>query len=191
MTSTANGMPRHDSGMTVDSISDSAGVHDSPDQNNESGSPVTARGGRKLAVVRSYYDLQDLFRNRIVELGTDMEAVDEYCGFATNYCAKLLSQRAMRSFGRMSLAAMLTALGLTLVAVEDPATTAKAKLRLAKRKFAPYSRPVVLRFSRAHYRRMARARMHKVSPERRSEIARNASRKRWSRPVIKEIVTDK
>jgi hypothetical protein len=159
-----------------------------PDRNDEStGTPESKLSGRKLAVIKTYFDLQDLFLNRIAEIGTDYEAVDEYCGFATNYCAKLLSQTAMRCFGPMSLDALLTALGLTLVAIENPATTARAKQRLAKRKFAPYSRPVVLRFSRAHYRRMARARMAKVSPERRSAIARNASLKRWSKPRIEEI----
>jgi hypothetical protein len=88
----------------------------------------------------------------------------------------------------MSLDAMLAALGLTLVAVENPKTTERARARLKPRTFARYEPPpTVLRFSRAHYRRMARARMQKVSPERRREIARNASLKRWHRPVIEEI----
>jgi hypothetical protein len=117
-----------------------------------------------------------------------MEAVDEYCGFAGGYTSKLLAPSTMRCFGPMSLDAMLSALGLTLIAVEDPRATERARQRLKRRTFAAYEPPpIVLRFSRAHYRRMARARMQKVSPKRRSEIARQAAKKRWSRPRITEI----
>jgi predicted transcriptional regulator len=147
-----------------------------------------ARGRRVLKKIRGYAELQDVFRERLAAFSTDMEAVDELAGWATGYCSKLLSPSAMRCFGPMSLDVMLAALGVTLIAVEDPKSTDRARQRLRRRSFAPYEPPpVVLRFSRAHYRRMARARMQKVSPERRSEIARIASLKRWRKPRIEEV----
>jgi hypothetical protein len=178
-----SGMPLGDSEMAAGEADGSAGG---------TTAKCRARGPRKLRTIRGYHDLQDLFRARILEFGSDFESVDEFCGFTTNYVSKLLAPRPMRNFGTMSLDAMLSALGVTLVAYEDPRATARARERLKKREYSPaVSRPsnrlVVLRFSRAHYRRMARARMLKLTPEQRSEIARNASRKRWHKPVIKEI----
>jgi hypothetical protein len=164
-------------------------------------SPVPANGpsakcGRKLKTVRSYYDLVDAFRARVLELGTDFEEVDRVAGYTETYTSKLLAPRPSRNFGEVSLGSMLGALGLELHVVENPAATAKAKQRLKRRAYAPVvprpeNRPVVFRLSRRHFSRIgklgAAAYRAKVPPERRSAIARNASRKRWHRPVIKEI----
>jgi hypothetical protein len=155
------------------------------------------RGPRKLAVVHSYYDLVDAFRARVLELGTDFEEIDRVAGYADTYTSKLLSPRPIRNFGEVSLGSMLGALGLVLTVEEDtPAAAAKARARLKQRVFAsvttqPKNAPVTFRLSRAFFRKISKkaaaARMQKVSPERRREIARNASLKRWHKPRIVEI----
>jgi hypothetical protein len=109
MSSTSNGMPVSDSEKLVDSISDSAAAMHQPDPKDESRSPVTARGGR-LAVVRSYYDLIDALRKRVLDLGTDYEEVDRVAGYTDTYTSKLLAPRPSRNFGEVSLGSMLGAL---------------------------------------------------------------------------------
>jgi hypothetical protein len=155
-------------------------------------SPETKCGPRRLAVVRSYYDLVDALRARVLELGTDYEEIDRVSGYTDTYTSKLLAPRPSRNFGEVSLGSMLGALGLELHVVENLAASAKARQRLKQRVFAAYEpAPVVLRFSRRHFKRIgklgAAAYRAKVPPEKRSEYARNASRKRWHRPKIQEV----
>jgi hypothetical protein len=163
------------------------------------GSPES-KAPRKLKTVRSYYDLVDAFRARVLELGTDFEEIDRVAGYTDTYTSKLLAPRPSRNFGEVSLGSMLGALGLVLTVEEDPAATAKARTRLKKRVFEPYQtrpehQPVVFRLSRAFFRKISKkaaaARMTKLTPEKRSAIARNASLKRWHRPVIQEIEVGK
>jgi hypothetical protein len=168
------------------------------DRVDESGRLPVPRGPRRLAVVRSYYELVDAFRARVLELDTDYEEVDRVAGYTDTYTSKLLSPRPSRNFGEVSLGSMLGALGLELHVVEDPVGTAKARARLKRRVFAsvvtqPKNAPVVFRLSRRHFSRIgklgAAAYMTKLTPEKRSAIARNASLKRWHKPRIQEIIT--
>jgi hypothetical protein len=196
MSSTANGTARPDSEMRLDSISGSAGVQDSPDRKNESTSLKTACGGRKLAVVRSYYDLVDAFRRRVTELDTDYEEVDRVAGYTDTYTSKLLAPRPSRNFGEVSLGSMLGALGLELHVIENPDATEKAKARLKKRVFKNtvhasgkhyVSFRLSLRSLQRNARKGGRARAQKLTAARRREIASNAAKKRWHRPKIEDV----
>lgn len=92
---------------------------------------------RVLATIdgRSGYDgLIAMFRARIVELGTHMEAVDEVAGLPTRYTGKLLNtngemvrRHGRQGIGRESFGPLLGALGIKLVAVIDDAAEYKIK----------------------------------------------------------------
>jgi hypothetical protein len=189
MTSLPSGMPPSDSEIVIREA-DASSV--APDRPHEAGGVLESKSPRRLAVVRSYYELVDAFRNRVLELGTDYEEVDRVAGYCDTYTSKLLAPRPSRNFGEVSLGSMLGALGLELHVVENPVATEKARARLKQRDFAAYEpAPTVLRFPRRHFKRIgklgAAGYLAKVSPEKRSEYARNAVLKRWRRPVIQEI----
>jgi hypothetical protein len=81
-----------------------------------------------LAVVRSYAELVDVIRGRIIELRTTYEAVDAVGGLADRHTSKLLC--GAKNYGRVSLGATLGALGIALVVVQDDEQLAKVKPRL-------------------------------------------------------------
>jgi hypothetical protein len=65
-----------------------------------------------LAVVSDYPGLIAALRGRVIELGTSINALDEVAGLPDRYSAKLLSPRAVKNLGPMSLCSLLGALGL-------------------------------------------------------------------------------
>jgi hypothetical protein len=89
-----------------------------------------------LARVQSYDDLLAACRQRVKALGVNYTIIDDLAGYGTGYLAKLLlhtdrnasgKRRTRRGFTPQSLDAYLAALGLDLVAVENPERVARLR----------------------------------------------------------------
>jgi hypothetical protein len=83
-----------------------------------------------LAVVRSTEDLRKLFRQRVADLNISLETLDEIAGLPTRYCSKLLAPHPHKNFGAISFEALLGALALQLVALEDAEALDRVRRRL-------------------------------------------------------------
>ncbi len=103
-------------------------------------------------VITSMTGLLEAIRVRQDELDLSCETIDEIAGLPARYTAKLLAPIPMRGISHMSLTAILGALGIGLVVVEDVAQREKVegrwkpRKRVTKRKFpgaliSPSSKP--------------------------------------------------
>jgi hypothetical protein len=147
---------------------------------------------------RNGYDgLIAMFRARIVELETHMEAVDEVAGLPTRYTGKLLdiqikdvNQRST-NLGRDSLGPLLGALGLKLAVLVDETADYKIKrglngLRKRGTKGPNLSKPNT-KPAYAEFGRLGRAKFLMVSSaKQRSMTARIAACARWQRHRAKQ-----
>jgi hypothetical protein len=89
---------------------------------------------REFGHIRFYEDLIALLRARLDELDITFLTLDELANFSAGLSAQLLAPHCARSMGRRSLAAVLGALGIVLVAVEDAEALSRVLPRLQKRK---------------------------------------------------------
>lgn len=98
------------------------------------------------APIRSMPELLAALRLRRDELNISHEIIDEIAGFAKGYTSKLLAPEPMKNLGKMSMGALLGALGIALVAVPDPEAARLVQKRWVKRKrpqrLAPLSIPL-------------------------------------------------
>jgi hypothetical protein len=83
--------------------------------------------------IHGYGDLLDVLRLRKDELNVSFSVLDEVSGLCGGYAAKLLSPRPCKRLGFVSLALLLDTLGLTLIAVENPAALDRVRDRLVPR----------------------------------------------------------
>jgi hypothetical protein len=83
-----------------------------------------------LAIVRTSADLRAVMRKRVAELGISLDTVDFIGGLPTRYTAKILGFQPTKNFGQMSFEALLGALGLMLIVVEDAEALARVQRRL-------------------------------------------------------------
>lgn len=86
------------------------------------------------APIRSMPELVDAIRRRRDELNISHETIDNIAGLQSGYTSKLLGPIQLKGFSHMSLGAVLGALGIGLVVIEDPEATAKVQGRWQKRK---------------------------------------------------------
>ena len=94
-----------------------------------------------LGTVRDYDDLVAVIRARMIELDVTLATVDHVAGLPTNYASKLLGPNPRKGLGGMSFGAILGAIGIKLVAIEDTDALARVRHRLVKRrKRLPQSR---------------------------------------------------
>lgn len=84
-----------------------------------------------LAIVRTTDDLREVFRRRVAELNISLETLDALAGLPTRYSSKVLGLQPTRRFGQISFEALLGALGLMLLVVEDPEALRRVQHRLA------------------------------------------------------------
>ena len=89
---------------------------------------------RELGRISSYEDLCRVLIARCDEFDIAFRTLDEAAGLADGHSSKLLAPRSTLTMGRTSLGALLRALGVVLVAVEDPDAVSRALPRLQKRK---------------------------------------------------------
>jgi hypothetical protein len=93
-----------------------------------------------IGTVRSYDDLLAVARARMAHLSITFETLDDTAGVAPGYSAKLLGPNPSRRFGTMSFGAVMGALGLQFIAIEDAAALARVQPRLVKRLYPPRQR---------------------------------------------------
>jgi hypothetical protein len=92
-------------------------------------------------VINSMTGVLDAIRARRDELNLSHEAIDALCGFPGGYTSKLLAPVPIRGVSHMSLTAILGALALGFVVVEDPGQRQKIEGRWQPRKRAPNRKP--------------------------------------------------
>ena len=90
-------------------------------------------GQRPNAIVKDYDHLRAAARARMAQLQITFETLDAVSGVQSGYSAKILGPKPSRNFGPMSLSTIFSALGMKLVAVEDPEALAQIRHRLVKR----------------------------------------------------------
>jgi hypothetical protein len=88
---------------------------------------------RELAIVSEYSELHAALRRRMHELDISRETLNEIAGLQSGYSGKLLAPLPGRILGPISLGAILGALALKLVIIEDPAQLERLRPRLTKR----------------------------------------------------------
>jgi hypothetical protein len=84
--------------------------------------------------IRDFDDLLPIIRARIVALGVAHQTVDAVAGLSEGYCSKIVGPGRAKQLGRISAPALLGALALKLVVVEDPAALARLRSRLVPRR---------------------------------------------------------
>jgi hypothetical protein len=99
---------------------------------------------RIVATVTDYPGLIAALRSWMQELGTTMESVDEVCGWQSRHVNKLLAPTMIKTLGRVSMGAVLGALGLKLIVAVDEPVLARMKRRLAQSRW-PAKRAAVHR----------------------------------------------
>jgi hypothetical protein len=85
-----------------------------------------------LAEVTDYPSLLAAFRQRVAELDTTCEALDDLTGFQSGYVSALLRRIPLKRMGARTLGDLLAALGMKFLAVEDAEQMAKVSGRLSK-----------------------------------------------------------
>jgi hypothetical protein len=143
-----------------------------------------------IAVVRSYDDLRRAVADYCDQIGMSRMELDAEAGLTDGHAAKLLSAKARKKFGIVTLGRVMAAAGLVLQIVIDPDAQHRdldaSKLASRARR---YDRTKHWRTHKgsAWGRRNAALRALKLTPEQRSEIARNAAQARWSRAKNKTL----
>lgn len=84
--------------------------------------------------IKSYDDLIVVARRRMMELLMTYETLDAVSGVQSGYAAKILCPGRLKTFGPMSFCAIMGALGIKLVAVEDPEAAARLRHRWTPRR---------------------------------------------------------
>jgi hypothetical protein len=130
-------------------------------------------------VIQDYAGFVDALVARRKALGFPQLETDERAGLQSGYVGKVeawLAEKHGRGLGPMSLELLLGALGVGIILVETNSKPEPVRRRYPKRKD---DRPEHERIPL--FVRLARRRAKKLSPERRSEIARQAALARWRR----------
>ena len=146
----------------------------------------------QIAVVSDYLSLIAAFRRRIAELGITYESLDALAGWTESYASKLLASEPAKGLGPMSFDAILGAMAVKLVMVDDPEARTRIETRRAfiKRKIAPMRNPVphehvVRRDTHEFMRQMGIAsgiaRRQNMPLRKRVAGARKAAKARWSK----------
>ena len=146
-----------------------------------------------LGVCRVADDLRAILRARFAALGVSFETVDHVAGLPTRYTAKVIGFQATRSFGQISLDALLGAAGIMLIAVEDAEALDRVRARLVPLERVDHTaaprRKVVIKLTREFMGKIGRlgglkSNANRIRKQRRSVINRANALKRWQRPEL-------
>lgn len=157
------------------------------------------------APIRSMPELISALRTRAQTLGLAYGTVDAIAGLPDRYTSKLFAPVPIKNLGPISFEAILGALGVTVILVEDPAQCARVVGRWTQRKrplkptgsitgsidcevpmemeITPELQGLLQRseFMRSISVRGNLARKKKLSPWKRKVIARRAAKARWAK----------
>jgi len=149
------------------------------------------------ATVTSKQQVHRLLRERAEACGRSRATLDELAGLAAGHAAMLLCDPPQKGLGFTSLFPLAGALGLAVALIEDPQAMEKM-LRYPPRDEKRVQGRNHWRNAKAlgMLREMAKksgkiggkARLLKISPKRRSQIARRAAKARWSKPRITPVL---
>jgi hypothetical protein len=140
------------------------------------------------AVVDDHNKLLAAIRRRIEQLGLSHETVEHLAGLQSGYLSKVIADPPPKRMSPFTQFLILQALGLRVKLEEDQQLIEKIRGRWSKRKLRKSMRTAVSMDRVIHLppdfmRRISRmgceARMRKLSPERRSALARHAASARW------------
>jgi hypothetical protein len=139
-----------------------------------------------VATFDSYAGMLQAIRARVNELQIHGERFDDYAGLPTGYLSKLVGARPIRRLGMVSLAPVLSGLGLKCQFIEDQAATERLKNHVAPRN-GSYVRGTpsivfTVRFFQKIGRLGAQARIDNSTKQQRQEWARKAAIARWRGP---------
>ena len=143
-------------------------------------------GARIIAdEIVEYSDFMQALRDRVSALQIQGDSFCEFAGLPRGYLSKLLTIRNVRRVGLQSMGPLLSAMGVKLQLVEDPGGTARLQ-RLAPRNLSyvrtmPADACIVLtpRMLQRIRRLGGQARMARLTPKQRRELARKAALARW------------
>src|SRR5438105_693946 len=82
---------------------------------------------------RGYEQLQVALRARAEQLNVSREKLDEISGLPAGYCGKLLAPDPIKNLGPIAMGALLGALGLKMMLVDDHEALAYVERRLVPR----------------------------------------------------------
>jgi hypothetical protein len=115
-----------------------------------------ATAPRVLGEFTTIAELQSLLRARAEQLQISREQLDDLAGLAKGYASKLLAPSPVKKIGLVTMPALLGALGLKLVLVDDPEQRARIAERFTPRNpaYAAHAGTVTVIFSRRHMRQI-------------------------------------
>lgn len=134
---------------------------------------------RQIAVVRSYHDLRKAICARCDEIRMTREQLDFDAGLTNGHSGKLLSPRAIKKFGNVSLGRVLAATGLVLILAEDDEMRPHASITASITASTPRPQHWRMAKGQAWARMMAARRALKLTASERTAIARKAAQTRW------------
>jgi len=157
--------------------------------------PEVCSNFRIIGEARDCNELIDLYRQRKAELGLTDAWFDDHSGLSKGHLGKLFGDGQVKTLGPVSIHALNCSLALKFLVVVDEETEAVMHARWEGRErpvlpvHAKASTKAIARFTPIILSERAkvisplggRARAAKLSPRRRSQIARRAARARWSR----------
>jgi hypothetical protein len=159
------------------------------DPNAQMANPATD-GVRVFASIGSIEDIHDALRNRFEALQLSRAVIDAAAGLADGHASKLFSVPPIKRLGNLSLFPTLEAAGLRLALIEDPEAMVRTQGHQKRarnqvrckpagtRRMIAASRPTVLRELAT---KGGRARMAKMTPDGRRQLAKLAAKARWSK----------
>ena len=138
---------------------------------------------RVLAEVADYSAFLRTVRDRVTSLGITHETLDAISGLQSGYASKILADPPIRRMGPVVLFLVLQSLGLSIAITEDQLGRQLLQNRLTPRRSKRVMhRAPRITFEHDHFRRIGRmgaAAFMKLSPAKRSKIARKAALARW------------
>jgi hypothetical protein len=164
--------------------------------NGDTSTPIaTTAQPRVLGEAKDFYELIEIYRDRKAELGLTDKFFDDYSGLACGHISKLIGEAKAKNLGAASVNAINATLAVKFIVVVDHEQEAfmrdrwegrksgrPIKLAMASKRAIERFRPIImLERGRALAPLGGRARAAKLSPRRRSQIARLAARARWAR----------
>jgi hypothetical protein len=141
--------------------------------------------GKIVGEFVEYSDFMQAVRNRVAAMGIHGTRFDSLAGWPEGYLSKLTCARPVRRIGMQSMGPLLSAMGVKLQMVEDPAGT--ARLRRLQPRNPSYVRTMPaaasILFTPRQLKRIRRsggqARAAALTAKERSKIARKAALARW------------
>jgi len=147
--------------------------------------PASLPDGARLAEFGEYHEFLAALRQRAATLEISMETVDQIAGLTPRFAQKVIGPAANRPLARGNFDYILGALSCRLILVHDARAFDRLSTRYVHRNERKVRVPVTVVFTGRTFQKIGRlgaaARAQKLSPERRSEISRQAALARWGK----------